>query len=104
MNWIASSLIKLSAPLSLWDSMVRRRAAAMSSSIQSDGWLRVSLEFMARRRTDRVSLPLLSSSKRVSARDGVGDEGGGGSGPYRLGGEGERVEVEDVGEVWCSGV
>ena len=76
----------------------------MSSSIQSDGWLRVSLEFMARRRTDRVSLPLLSSSKRVSARDGVGDEGGGGSGPYRLGGEGERVEVEDVGEVWWSGV
>ena len=59
---------------------------------------------MARRRADRVFLPLLSSSKRVSARDGVGDEGGGGSGPYRLGGEGERVDVEDVGEVWCSGV
>ena len=61
---------------------------------------------MARRRADRVSLPLLSSSKRVrvSAREEVDEEGGGGSGPKRLGGEGERVEVEDVGEVWCSGV
>ena len=57
-----------------------------------------------RRRADRVFLPLLSSSKRVSARDGVGEEGGGGSGPNRLGGEGEKVEVEEVGEDWCSGV
>ena len=104
MNRIASPLIRLSAPLILWDSMARRRAAAMSSSIQSDGWLRVSLVFMARRRAVRVSLPLLSSSKRVSARDGVGDGGGGGSGPNRLGGEGEEVDVEDVGEDWCSGV
>ena len=50
---------------------------------------------MARRRVDRVFLPLLSSSKRVSARDGV-DEEGGGSGPNLLGGEGvdsgEEVE------------
>ena len=51
---------------------------------------------MARRRADRVFLPLLSSSKRVSARDGEGEEGGGGSGPNLLGGEGvdsgEEVE------------
>ena len=40
----------------------------------------------------------------MSARDGVGEEGGGGSGPNRLGGEGEKVEVEEVGEDWCSGV
>ena len=44
-----------------------------------------------------ASLPLLASSKRVRARDGVGEEGGG-SGPNRLGGEGEEVEGEDVGE------
>ena len=81
MNRIASPLIRLSAPLSLWDSMARRRAAAISSSIQSDGWLRMSLVSMARRRADRVFLPLLSSSKRVSARDGVDEEEGGGSGP-----------------------
>ena len=41
----------------------------------------------------------------MSARDGVGEEeGGGGSGPNFLVGEGERVEVEDVGEDKCSGV
>ena len=40
----------------------------------------------------------------MSARDGVDEEGGGGSGPNLLGGEGERVEVEDVGEDWCVGV
>ena len=40
----------------------------------------------------------------MSARDGVDEEGGGGSGPNLLGGEGERVEVEDVGEDGCSGV
>ena len=42
---------------------------------------------------------------RLSARDGVEEEeDGGGSGPNLLGGEGERVEVEDVGEDRCSGV
>ena len=77
----------------------------MSSSIQSDGWLRTSLVAILRRRVDITFLPLLSSSTRVSARDGVGEEeGGGGSGPNLLGGEGERVEVEDVGEDRCSGV
>ena len=77
----------------------------MSSSIQSDGWLRTSLEFIDRRRVDIISLPLLASSKRVRARDGVDEEGdGGGSGPNLLGGEGERVEVEDVGEDRCSRV
>ena len=40
----------------------------------------------------------------MSARDGVDEEDGGGSGPNLLGGEGERVEVEDVGEDRCSGV
>ena len=41
----------------------------------------------------------------MSARDGVDvEEDGGGSGPNFLGGEGERVEVEDVGEDRCSGV
>ena len=59
---------------------------------------------MVRRRADITFLPLLSSSTRVSARDGVDEEGGGGSGPNLLGGEGERVEVEDVGEDRCSGV
>ena len=54
---------------------------------------------------DIISLPLLASSKRVRARDGVDEEeDGGGSGPNFLGGEGERVEVEDVGEDRCSGV
>ena len=56
-----------------------------------------------RRRADITFLPLLSSSTRVSARDGVGEDGGG-SGPNLLGGDGERVEVEDVGEDKCSGV
>ena len=77
MNLIASPLIRLSASPSLWDSMVRRRAAAMSSSIQSDGWLRTSLESIDWRRAMIASLPLLASSKRVRARDGVGEEGGG---------------------------
>ena len=38
--------------------------------------------------------------------DGSGEEEGGGSGPYLLGGEGlgEEVVEEDVGEDWCSGV
>ena len=77
----------------------------MSSSIQSDGWLRTSLVAILRRRVDITFLPLLSSSTRVSARDGVDEEeDGGGSGPNLLGGEGERVEVEDVGEGWCVGV
>ena len=59
---------------------------------------------MDRRSADIISLPLLSSSTRARARDGVGGEGGGGSGPNLLGGEGEKVEVEDVGEDGCSGV
>ena len=40
----------------------------------------------------------------MSARDGVDEEEGGGSGPNLFGGEGEEVDVEDVGEDWCSGV
>ena len=68
----------------------------MSSSIQSDGWLRVSLVFMARRRADRVSLPLLSSSTRESARDGLDEVEGGGSGPDGGGGE---VSGEEVGRL-----
>ena len=85
--------------------MARRRAAVISSSIHSDGWLRTSLVAILRRRVDIAFLPLLSSSTRVSARDGVDEEeDGGGSGPNLLGGEGERVEVEDVGEDRCSGV
>ena len=51
------------------------------------------------RRVDIIFLPLLSSSTRVSAReDGLGVEEGGGSGPNLFGGEGEEVDVEDVGE------
>ena len=76
----------------------------MSSSIQRDGWLRTSLVAIVRRRADITSLPFLSSSTRVSARDGVDEEEGGGSGPNLFGGEGEEVDVEDVGEDWCSGV
>ena len=76
----------------------------MSSSSQRDGWLRTSLVSMVRRRADITFLPLLSSSTRVSARDGVDEEEGGGSGPNLFGGEGEEVDVEDVGEDWCSGV
>ena len=60
---------------------------------------------MVWRRANTAFLPLLSSSTGVSARDGVDvEEDGGGSGPNFLGGEGERVEVEDVGEDRCSGV
>ena len=40
----------------------------------------------------------------MSARDGVDEEEGGGSAPNRFWGEGEEVDVEDVGEDWCSGV
>ena len=40
----------------------------------------------------------------MSARDGVDEEEGGGSGPNLFGDEGEEVDVEDVGEDWCSGV
>ena len=43
--------------------------------------------FMARRRADRVSLPLLSSSTRESARDGL-DEVDGGEGEV----SGEEVD------------
>ena len=76
---MASLLIRLSALPSLWDSIARRRAAAISSSIQRAGWLRTSLVFMDRRRVDITSLPLLASSKRVRAREDVveGEEGGG---------------------------
>ena len=74
---MASPLIKLSAPPSLWDSM----AAVISSSIHSDGWLRTSLVAILWRSADITFLPLLSSSTRVSARDGVDEEEGGGSGP-----------------------
>ena len=56
------------------------------------------------RRVDITFLPLLSSSTRVSARDGVDEEEGGGSGPNRFWGEGEEVDVEEGGEEWCSGV
>ena len=101
---MASPLIRLYAPPSLWDSIARRRAAAISSSTHSDGWLRASLVSICRRSADSISLPLLSSSTRERARDGVGGEGGGGAGPNLLGGDGEKVEVEDVGEDWCSGV
>ena len=76
MNRMASPLIRLSAPPSLWDSMARRSAAAISSSIQSDGWLRTSLVSIDRRRADIAFLPLLSSSTRESARDGVDEEDG----------------------------
>ena len=52
-----------------------------------------------------ASLPFLASSTRAMAReDGLGEEEGGGSGPNLFGGEGEEVDVEDVGEDWCSGV
>ena len=76
----------------------------MSSSSQRDDWLRTSLVSMVWRRANTASLPLLASSTRVRARDGVDEEEGGGSGPNLLGGEGEEVDVEDVGEDWCSGV
>ena len=59
----------------------------MSPSIQRDGWLRTSLVSMARRRADIAFLPLLSSSTRVSARDGVDEKEGGGSGPNGFWGE-----------------
>ena len=94
---MASPLIRLSAPPSLWDSIARRRAAAMSSSIQRDGWLRTSLVFMDRRRAVIASLPLLASSKRVRAReDGVVGEVGGGSGPKGFWG---KDSGEDGGKV-----
>ena len=48
----------------------------MSLSIQSDGWLRTSLVAILRRRVVITFLPLLSSSTRVSARDGVDEEDG----------------------------
>ena len=99
MNRIASPLIRLSAPLSLWDSMARRRAAMMSSSSQRDGWLSTSLVFMERRREVITFLPLLSSSTRASARDGVDEEEGRGSGLSGVWGEGSG---EEAGKV-CSG-
>ena len=49
---------------------------------------------MDRRSADIISLPLLSSSTRARARDGVDEEEGGGSGPKRLGGEDSGEEVE----------
>ena len=51
---------------------------------------------MARRKAEIAFLPLLSSSTRVSARDGVDEEEGGGSGPNLFVGEGSG---EDVGKV-----
>ena len=52
------------------------------------------------RRADIAFLPLLSSSTRARARDGVGEEEdveeGGGSGPNLVGGEDSG---EDVGKV-----
>ena len=70
----------------------------MSSSSQRDGWLRISLVFMVRRRVDIASLPLLSSSTRARAReDAVGEGEGGGSGPNLFGGEGSGEDV--VGKV-----
>ena len=69
----------------------------MSSSSQRDGWLRISLVFMVRRRVDIASLPLLSSSTRARARDGVDEEEGGGSGPNLFGGESSGEDV--VGKV-----
>ena len=68
----------------------------MSSSSQRDGWLSTSLVSMVRRRADITFLPLLSSSTRASARDGVDEGEGGGSGPNLFGGEGSG---EDVGKV-----
>ena len=66
----------------------------MSSSIQRDGWLRTSLVAILRRRVDITFLPLLSSSTRVSARDGVDEEEGGGSEPnFFLGGVDSGEEV-----------
>ena len=55
---------------------------------------------MVWRRAIAASLPLFSSSRR--ARDEVGEEKGGGSGPKVLGCEvsGEDVGEEDVGEVF----
>ena len=50
------------------------------------------------RRVDIIaSLPLLSSSTRARARDGVDEEEGGGSGPNLFGGEGSGEDV--VGKV-----
>ena len=92
MNRMASLLIRLSAPPSLCDSIARRRAAAISSSIHNADWLRTSLVFIDRRRAVIASLPLLASSKRVRARDWV-DEEGGGSGPNLFGGEGSGEDV-----------
>ena len=51
---------------------------------------------MVWRRAITASLPLLSSSTRASARDGVDEEESGGSGPNLFGGEGSG---EDVGKV-----
>ena len=75
----------------------------MSSSIQSDGWLRTSLVSMLWRRANITFLHLLSSSTRASAReDGLGEEEGGGLGLRLLGGEGlgDDVGEEDVEEGW----
>ena len=47
----------------------------------------------------------MASSRRARAKEeGLGEEDGGGSGLNLLGVEGEEVDVEDVGEDWCSGV
>ena len=74
----------------------------MSSSSQRDGWPRTSLVSMVWRRANTASLPLLASSTRARARDGVDEEEGGGSGPKLLGGEGlgDGVGEEDVEEGW----
>ena len=96
MNLMASPLIRLSAPLSLCDSIAWRRAAMMSSSSQRDGWLSTSLVFMDRRRAVITFLPLLSSSTRASARDGVEEEEGGGSGLSGVWGEDSGEEAGRV--------
>ena len=105
MNRMASPLIRLSAPPNLWDSNARRRAAVMSSLIQSDGWRRTSLVAILKRRADITFLPLLSSSTRVSAKDGVDEEEGGGSGPKGFWGvvSGEEEEKVVSGDETVSG-
>ena len=52
--------------------------------------------FMVRRSVDITFLPLLSSSTRVSTKDGVDEEKGGGSGPNGFWGEDSGEEVERV--------
>ena len=52
--------------------------------------------FMVRRSVDITFLPLLSSSTRVSTRDGVDEEKGGGSGPNGFWGVDSGEEEEKV--------